>query len=338
VLFYVGLSAVLLLVPLNLSLANFHRSAFAKVQDHVGAFDYLKLQAQVIVHYLRLSFWPDTLLIDYSGRWGKHPTLGKVIPQAAVILLLLAATIVLVARKRPAGYLGLWFFAILAPTSSFLPLPTEIAAERRMYLPLMAVVALVVVGGYAVVRRRNNQATRVAAVRGLSLVVAAEILRTLQRNDEFKDPVGLWADVLVRQPMNRRAYANLGRELLFRNEDAAAAEVYRKILEIDPSDPSAWNNLAVISLNRGDWAEAERCARGALAVNGDYAAAHQNLARVYLNTGRFEESEREAREAIRTGGDRADRSALLSQIADARKNRPGATSLPASSSPSPPRP
>ena len=46
-------------------------------------------------------------------------------------------------RDRPAaavGFLGGWFFATLAPSSSVLPLATEIAAERRMYLPLAALV------------------------------------------------------------------------------------------------------------------------------------------------------------------------------------------------------
>ena len=44
------------------------------------------------------------------------------------------------------GFLGVWFFLTLAPTSSILPIATEVGAERRMYLPLMALVALAVVG------------------------------------------------------------------------------------------------------------------------------------------------------------------------------------------------
>ena len=36
----------------------------------------------------------------------------------------------------PAGFPGAWFFLILAPTSSVLPIVTEVAAEHRMYLPL----------------------------------------------------------------------------------------------------------------------------------------------------------------------------------------------------------
>jgi hypothetical protein len=34
----------------------------------------------------------------------------------------------------------------LAPTSSIVPIATEVGAERRMYLPLISVVVLVVIG------------------------------------------------------------------------------------------------------------------------------------------------------------------------------------------------
>ena len=44
-------------------------------------------------------------------------------------------------------------FLILAPTSSFLPIKQEAAAEQRMYLPLAAVVSLVVVGGWLILSR-----------------------------------------------------------------------------------------------------------------------------------------------------------------------------------------
>jgi hypothetical protein len=339
--FYLLLFATLALVPVNLSTANFHRSAFARVQDHVGTFEYLKLQSQVIVHYLRLSVWPDALLIDYSAAWGRHPSLAAVLPSAAVLLVLLLVTAVLFVRRRPVAFVGVWFFIILAPTSSLLPLPTEIASERRMYLPLMAVVALVVLGGYNLLTRAAFHRSGVGAAIVLTLLVGMETFRTLQRNDEFRDPVGLWADVLVRQPNNRRAYSNLAKELLNRNEDGAAAKVYWKMLALDANDPATWNNLGTISMRAGDWGEAERCLRGALAAKADFALAHQNLGLVYLKTNRLDDAEREIREAIRLDGDRADRSALLTQIQNARQRLLGATpptSLPASSSPNPPRP
>ena len=48
--------------------------------------------------------------------------------------------------RPPLGFPGAWFFLTLAPTSSILPIATEVGAERRMYLPLIALVGLAMVG------------------------------------------------------------------------------------------------------------------------------------------------------------------------------------------------
>ena len=151
---YAGLVATLALIPLNLYMANFHRSALVTT-DVVSPWDYLKVQSEVLVMYLRLSVWPHPLIIDYAG-WPTHPTLASVLPYGLAIVALLALTAFGLLRLAPAAYAGAWFFLILAPTSSFLPLPTEIATERRMYLPLMGIVALLVLGGYRLLARRGR--------------------------------------------------------------------------------------------------------------------------------------------------------------------------------------
>jgi tetratricopeptide (TPR) repeat protein len=84
-------------------------------------------------------------------------TLGGVWPYALFISVLLIATFVAMKRWPTLGFLGVWFFVTLAPTSSIVPIATEVGAERRMYLPLLAVIALAVVAvsaAWAVVARR----------------------------------------------------------------------------------------------------------------------------------------------------------------------------------------
>ena len=50
-------------------------------------------------------------------------------------------------------------FLILSPTL-LVPIRTEIAAERRMYLASAALVAVVIVGGYALVTRYLRASSR----------------------------------------------------------------------------------------------------------------------------------------------------------------------------------
>src|SRR4029079_16286961 len=110
-------------------------------------------QSVMIVRYLRLAFWPRGLVLDYG-----EPTsvvFSEVAPYMLAVGALLAGTVVALARNRPVGFLGAWFFLTLAPTSSIMPISTEVGAERRMYLPLMAVVALVVAGAARTLRVRD---------------------------------------------------------------------------------------------------------------------------------------------------------------------------------------
>ena len=57
---------------------------------------------------------------------------------------MLGGTVVALVRWPAIGFLGAMFFLTLAPTSSIVPIASEVGAERRMYLPLAALVVLAV--------------------------------------------------------------------------------------------------------------------------------------------------------------------------------------------------
>ena len=57
-----------------------------------------------------------------------------IVPGVVVVALGLL-TLVALWRWPMLGFLGAWFFVTLSPTSSFVPIATEVGAERRMYLP-----------------------------------------------------------------------------------------------------------------------------------------------------------------------------------------------------------
>jgi hypothetical protein len=140
---YLGLAATwALLAYLVLSTGLIGRQSEMGAPD---AWGYARSQPGVILHYLRLSIWPRPLCISYA--WPAAETLGEIVPGAIVVGALLAATIWGLASRRAWGFLGAWFFLILAPTSSIFPL-NQLAFEHRMYLSLAAVVVLAAAGGY----------------------------------------------------------------------------------------------------------------------------------------------------------------------------------------------
>jgi tetratricopeptide (TPR) repeat protein len=106
---------------------------------------YLYTQAWAITQYLRLILWPDQLLYNY-GRDPLRDLSG--VPGAILLVGLGVATLVAWTRERWhwAGFLGAFFFLVLAPSSSVVPIVTEIAAERRIYLASAAVILAIVIG------------------------------------------------------------------------------------------------------------------------------------------------------------------------------------------------
>ncbi len=143
---YAGLAATW--VVLLLLLQSGARINSAGFSAGVGVWTYLLNQTVMIVRYLYLAIWPWSLVSNYG--WPASLTLADVLPQAVAICALLAATLVATFRWPPLGFAGCWLFLTLAPTSSVVPIATEVGAERRMYLPLVSLIALVVVGGAAI--------------------------------------------------------------------------------------------------------------------------------------------------------------------------------------------
>jgi tetratricopeptide (TPR) repeat protein len=122
-------------------------------------YSYLYTQAWAIPHYVRLLLWPDGLTFDY-GRTPIHDFIG--IP--GIIALGAAGFASLIAwrsdRWRWFGFVGAWFFLILAPSSSIVPIRTEMAAERRVYLAIAAVTVLLVIAGEYARRELTRPAPR----------------------------------------------------------------------------------------------------------------------------------------------------------------------------------
>jgi tetratricopeptide (TPR) repeat protein len=184
------------------------RSESAGFFTSVRPWTYLLNQSAMIAHYLRLAVWPRSLVFDYGVP--QDFTFGQVAPYVALVVGLLAATAALLAWQPPLGFLGAWFFIILAPSSSFIPISSEVGAESRMYLPLAAIVVFAVIAAHEIVRRFRLPTT--VAVAGTVAVCGVLAVATVRRNAEYQSGVALWRTVLERRP-HARAHRNLALEL-----------------------------------------------------------------------------------------------------------------------------
>jgi len=194
------------------------RAGSAGFSTNVSVWAYLLNQAAMIVRYLRLSVWPDALVVNYGPP--ASLTLRAVWPHALAIVSLIVLTIAGLWRRPVLGFLGAWLFITLAPTSSIVPIATEVGAERRMYLPLMAIVALGVIGIHSVTVMRRKMTATAGAV-GVAAIVVALGATTMARNREYQSPLTIATQDLRRWP-NDYTHGAFGTELARagRDEDA----------------------------------------------------------------------------------------------------------------------
>ncbi len=243
---------------------------------------YLLTQAAVITHYLRLAFVPTGLVFLYT--WPLATSIGEVAVPAVLVLSLLALTIFGLVRRHSAAFAGVVVFIVLAPTSSVLPIVTEVAAEHRMYLPLAAIVALVAAllqfGIGRVAGARGFAAAWGVAVIALFVTLPLEV-GTRARNRVYGSDERLWADTVSKQPDNERARVAYGSVLATRREVAEAEAQFRAAVALDAADPVAQSRLGSALAAQGKFDEAIPPLERALALRPDDIEAHRSLGQIY---------------------------------------------------------
>ena len=273
-------------------------TSYQDIKTHLPL-EYALTQFGVVTHYIRLIFIPHPLCLDYY--WPVAHGLAEIIPAALLVGGLLSLTVWGLMKNPPLGFAGVWFFLILAPTSSILPLE-DLAFEHRLYLPLASLVLLGVIGGHEIsrwifpsssIRRRNLRIILIA------VMVAGMGVLTLRRNVDYQTAVGMWEDVIRKRPANPRAYNNLGNLINKQGDNRKALELYQTAIRVDPDYPAAYYNLANLMAGEGRMMEAIDYYRKSLELNPEAVEAHNNLAVALYKLGRGAESIEHLREAVR---------------------------------------
>ena len=161
--------------------------------------DWILTQFPAICHYLRLCFWPRPLVFEYGTYWVLRPI--SVLPQGLAVGLLAGGTLWALWRRPAIGFLGFWFFAILAPTT-LVAGTLQMVVEHRMYLALIPVVVLFVLVTYRWMGR--------GALPFCLLIAAGLFGMTLNRNETYHSAESIWSDTVAKRPENALAHYMLG--------------------------------------------------------------------------------------------------------------------------------
>jgi tetratricopeptide (TPR) repeat protein len=248
----------------------------------------------VVLHYLMLALWPSGLCLDYG--WPLATTAWQILPGVLVLGMLAAATVLALKRGWPAGFLGAWFFLILAPSSSLVPLK-DLAFEHRMYLPLAAVVSAVVIalfllGRWALPRvvaaAKEPKVSRITSVAAVLAAVVVLAVLTHNRNSLYASEVSIWGDTVAKRPLDGKAHVCLGLAYVDDGETDKALNELNQAILCDPAQPIAYaacGNILAERFERSGYGAEGLAAKdyftAAIQLKPDYYQAYTNRGRVF---------------------------------------------------------
>jgi tetratricopeptide (TPR) repeat protein len=233
----------------------------------VSSLAYLASEGPAILRYLRLLLIPAGLTVD--------PDLRVVTGWPAwlawmVVLALCAAALRLFSGLRA----GFWLLAgliLLLPSSSIFP-AADLAADRRMYLPMIAFAA----GGAMLLYSMRTPA--------LVVVCASLAAISISRCEVWRTELSLWTDAVRMAPDKLRPRIQLARAL---PPDRALA-LLGEAETIAPDNPDLPSEQGRIYLQTGDAAQALASFGRALALNPGSPLAINNRGVALLALGQTE--------------------------------------------------
>jgi hypothetical protein len=258
----------------------------------IDPWHYLLAQGPVIWRYVRLFAVPYGFTVDPDIR---VPALWLGI---AAWMALAAALILLWRFQRKSG---LWLVAalvLLLPSSSLFP-AADLAADRRMYLPLLAIAAAAALWLGRVRKPAIAAVMVVVALTSLSFArtrvwMSDEMLWReavtrapgkvrpkiqLARNVPPAEALALLAEARQLAPNDPAVAAEAGRVLLSEGRAAEALAEFGRALALDPRDARNYNNRGVALAALGQTEAARQDFTRALEIDPDLATARENLRR-----------------------------------------------------------
>jgi len=288
-------------IPLALIVASGPRDETAGWHVGVAWWRYLLTQGAMILHYLELVFWPEGLVLDYGRRLVEGPR--EWLPGVLVVGALFVASAWATVRRPALGFAGACFFLILAPSSSIVPILTEVGAERRMYLPLAAVLAVLLLGlwrgvGAFVAQERGRLGAFLALV---ALLVLLATPATIARNEVFRSELAIWQDAVRKIPDNPGAHNNLGRIYTKTKELELARRHFEIAVSLPECGVDAYTNLGLVLAELGRLEEGEAYLAQVVREHPDFAQGHEYLGSILMRREKWAEGRAAFETCLRLG-------------------------------------
>jgi tetratricopeptide (TPR) repeat protein len=267
--------------------------------EGIEPLDYLASQAGVVLYYLRLVLFPDSLCFDcgyYNSPWPVLDSwIGDRVWIPAAVLVAVGAVAWRARPRQPLLAFCVWGCAILlAPTSSIMPF-TSAYVEHRVYLSV-ALLAMLLSAALSDAARAAvgrgwlpEKPLRVALLLGAVAVWATLLALTVARNRVYQDVETLWSDTIAKAPESRRARYNLANLYLKRGEPERSLEHYHAAVDAGYGT-KAYINLGIAYKRLDRYADAISVLEAGSRRQPRNGMLRRNIAMAYREWGKLPEA------------------------------------------------
>ncbi len=207
---------------------------------------------KILVYYVKLLFYPVNLLADYSfNSFSLSQSFFE--PATLLSLVVLSAlgfvTVKLLKKEKLMAFGAIWFFVTLLPVCHIFP-HHELLAEHYLYLPSFGFVLVV---GLVLERVLAGMRWRYAVYAVFAMIILVLSVRTVYRNNDWKNSFTLWSKTVKTSPDCARALTNLGIEYYKLKDYTRAEQLYQRAITVRPGQDKPYYNLGNIYRIKKDY-------------------------------------------------------------------------------------
>ena len=241
--------------------------------EFISTIDRLQNAVLAYARYVVVLFYPANL-----GIWYPFDKDFNSIQVAASAIFLIVVTAFCVWQIRTRKYLFVgwfWFLGTLVPVIGILQVGRQALADRYTYVPYIGLTIAVVWLLAEVFERLKLNATVVAAICGICLIVFSIV--SFRQVSYWRSSETLFARTLAVTDKNYFVENNFCNYLEKKNRLDEAAAQCQAAIEHDPTLAVAYNTYGTVLMKQNKPAEAKRNFDKTLELDPNYTLAHANL-------------------------------------------------------------
>lgn len=274
-----------------------------KFTDKITPLHYCMSQFKVILHYIKIFFWPFGICIEYD--WKLSKSFFSLDCFAPLVTLMACAYYIFLRLQKNTtdivSFAVLWFFIFILPRSSIIP-SSELMADYKTYGASLGIFLLISAGlisfiNWFITTKNTNYNLYKNGIAAACITLCLGY-STFNRNTVWSSSLNLWGNIIECAPGKVRAHNNYGVALASLGKNKEAIHYFKHAINLDKYYPDPINNLAVAYANLKQYDNAIETTKKALQLSPTVPEGYNNLATFYIAKKEYDEAEKCIQKAI----------------------------------------